>query len=110
MAVKIGTMPSDMRVASRSGKTESTNLTSLGLKLGPAEDGAGVQVMEVTPNSVADQRGLKPGDVILEIGGDEVNGPADVKQALKETGKSQVLMLVRSGDNQRFLALPLAKG
>ncbi|HEX7110545.1 MAG TPA: Do family serine endopeptidase [Aestuariivirga sp.] len=110
VAVKIGIMPSDMRVASRSGKTDSTNLTSLGLKLGPAEDGAGVQIMEVTPNSVADQRGLKPGDVILEIGGDEVNGPADVKQALKETGKSQVLMLVRSGDNQRFLALPLAKG
>jgi serine protease Do len=110
VAVKIGTMPSDMRVASRSGKTDSTNLTSLGLKLGPAEDGAGVQIMEVTPNSVADQRGLKPGDVILEIGGDEVNGPADVKQALKEAGKSQVLMLVRSGDNQRFLALPLAEG
>ncbi len=110
VAVKIGIMPSDMRVASRSGKTDSTDLTSLGLKLGPAEDGAGVQIMEVTPDSVADQRGLKPGDVILEIGGDEVNGPADVKQALKEAGKSPVLMLVRSGDNQRFLALPLAKG
>ena len=110
VAVKIGTMPSDMRMASKVGKADTTDLTSLGLKLGPAEDGAGVQVMEVAPDSVADQRGLKPGDVILEIGGSEVNGPADVKQALKEAGKSRVLMLVRSGDNQRFLALPLAKG
>jgi serine protease Do len=111
LAVKIGTMPKDARIAARTAQPEeSTDLTSLGLKLGPAEDGAGVQVTDVTPDSVADQQGLKPGDVILEIGGAEVNGPADVKQALKEAGKSRVLMLVRSGDNQRFLALPLAKG
>jgi serine protease Do len=111
LAVKIGTMPNDKSVASKpDSKTDSTDLTSLGMKLGPAEDGAGVQVTEVTPDSVADQQGLKPGDVILEIGGAEVNGPADVKQALKEAGKSRVLMLVRSGENQRFLALPLAKG
>jgi serine protease Do len=111
LAVKIGTMPNDKSVASKpDSKADSTDLTSLGMKLGPAEDGAGVQVTEVTPDSVADQQGLKPGDVILEIGGAEVNGPADVKQALKEAGKSRVLMLVRSGENQRFLALPLAKG
>jgi hypothetical protein len=29
---------------------------------------------------------------------------------LKAAGKSRVLMLVRSGDSQRFLALPRAKG
>jgi hypothetical protein len=39
-----------------------------------------------------------------------VNGPADVKEALKDAGKSRVLMLVRSGDSQRFLALPRSKG
>ena len=110
MVVKIGTMPADMRMASKAEKAEPTNLDALGLKLGPAEDGAGVQIVEVTPDSVADQQGLKPGDVILEVAGVEVNGPSEVKQALKETGKSRVLMLVRSGENQRFLALPLAKG
>ena len=110
MAVQIGTMPADMRMASKAEKAEPTNLDVLGLKLGPAEDGAGVQILEVKPDSVADQQGLKPGDVILEIAGTEVNGPSEVKQALKEEGKSRVLMLVRSGDNQRFLALPLAKG
>ena len=110
MAVKIGTMPADMRMASKAEKAEPTNLDVLGLKLGPAEDGAGVQIMEVKPGSVADQQGLKPGDVILEVAGTEVNGPSEVKQALKEAGKARVLMLVRSGENQRFLALPLAKG
>jgi serine protease Do len=66
--------------------------------------------MEVKPGSVAEQRGLKAGDVILEVAGAEVNDASDVKDALKEAGKSRVLMLVRSGENQRFLALPLAKG
>jgi serine protease Do len=110
VAVKIGTMPADMRMASKGEKSEPTNLSALGLKLGPAEDGGGVRIVEVTPNSIAEQQGLKPGDVILEVAGNEVDGPSDVKQALKEAGKSRVLMLVRSGENQRFLALPLAKG
>jgi serine protease Do len=111
VAVKIGTMPNDPRMASQQvGKPEPSDLSSLGLKLGPAEDGAGVQIVGVEPNSTADQQGLKPGDIILEVAGATVNGPSDVKQALKEAGKSRVLMLVRSGENQRFLALPLAKG
>lgn len=111
VAVKIGTMPNDVRMAARTSQPEeSTDLTSLGMKLGPAEDGAGVKVVDVAPNSVAAQQGLKPGDIILEVAGVDVNGPADVQEALKEAGKSRVLMLVRSGESQRFLALPLAKG
>lgn len=111
VAVKIGTMPNDPRMAGQqTPKPDSSDLSSLGLKLGPAEDGAGVQIVGVEPNSTADAQGLKPGDIILEVAGTTVNGPSDVKQALKEAGKSRVLMLVRSGGNQRFLALPLAKG
>jgi serine protease Do len=110
VAVKIGTMPNDMKMASKGGNPDSSDLAMLGLKLGQAEDGAGVKIVEVAPNSVADDQGLKAGDIILEVAGNDVNGPADVKNALKDAGKSRVLMLVRSGDNQRFLALPLAKG
>ena len=110
VTVKIGTMPNDMRMASRGGAPDTADVASLGLKLGPAEDGAGVKIVEVAPNSVADEQGLKAGDIILEVAGNDVNGPADVKNALKDAGKSRVLMLVRSGESQRFLALPLAKG
>ena len=69
-----------------------------------------MKIVEVAPNSIADEQGLKAGDIILEVAGNDVNGPADVKNALKDAGKSRVLMLVRSGESQRFLALPLAKG
>jgi serine protease Do len=111
VAVKIGTMPNDVKMAARTPQPDdSTDLTSLGLKLGPAEDGAGVKIVEVAPNSVAAQQGLKAGDIILEVAGTDVNGPADVQEALKAGGKSRVLMLVRSGESQRFLALPLARG
>lgn len=108
VAVKIGTMPSDPKMASNAEPAAPTDLAALGLKLGPAEDGAGVKIVDVKPDSVADQQGLKPGDVILEVAGKEVNGPSEVKQAIKEDAKSRVLLLVRSGENQRFLALPLA--
>ena len=89
---------------------EPADMATLGLKLGPAEDGAGVKILEVKPDSVAEQQGLKAGDVILEVAGHEVNGPAEVKQAMKENTKARVLMLVRTSDGQRFLALPVSKG
>jgi serine protease Do len=110
VTVKIGTMPNDVRMASRGGSQDSADVASLGLKLGPAEDGAGVKIVEVAPNSIAEQQGLKAGDIILEVAGADVNGPGDVQDALKAAGKSRVLMLVRSGNSQRFLAIPRAKG
>jgi serine protease Do len=110
IAVKIGAMPTDMKMAGKTQPDEPADMTTLGLKLGPAEDGAGVKIIEVKPDSVAEQQGLKPGDVILEVAGHEVNGPSEVKQALKDNTKARVLMLVRTADGQRFLALPLNKG
>jgi serine protease Do len=97
-------------MASKAQPDEPADMTALGLKLGPADDGAGVKILEVKPDSVAEQQGLKTGDVILEVAGKQVNGPSEVKQAMKDNTKSRVLMLVRTGDGQRFLALPLGKG
>ena len=48
----------------------------------PADDGAGVTVVEVKPGSAAEEKGLKAGDVILEVAGKEVHDPADVKAAV----------------------------
>jgi serine protease Do len=109
--VVIGKMPGDAQLASAAaGHSGSSSLESFGLKLAPADDGAGVKITEVDPNGTAADQGLKPGDVILEVAGQEVHGPADVRDAMKSAGKKRVLMLVRSGDTQRFVALPQAKG
>ena len=110
LAVKIGDMPNTMKMASKQQPQEPADMSELGLRLGPADDGAGVKILEVKPDSVAEKQGLKAGDVILEVAGREVAGPSDVNAAIKENTKARVLMLVRTGDGQRFLALPLNKG
>ena len=113
IAVKIGTMPDEPKMASAmpgDGKDQTLSLADFGLKLAPAQDGAGVMVTEVTPGSNAAERGLKAGDVILEVAGAEVHSPADVREALNANTRKRVLMLVKTGDGQRFLALPTAKG
>ena len=112
ISVKIGTMPDEPKMASKEGGKADTSLSlaDFGLKVAPAQDGAGVTVTEVEPGSPAAERGLKAGDVILEVAGKQVNAPSDVRDALKASTKKRVLMLVKTEDGQRFLALPTAKG
>ena len=114
LEVKIGTMPDEPKMASKDGKEDSADksvsLANLGLKVAPAQDGPGVTVTEVEPGSAAAERGLKAGDTILEVAGTEVNAPSDVRTALKGIDKKTVLMLVKTEDGQRFIALPTAKG
>jgi serine protease Do len=90
----------------------------LGLTLAPASkaDGAskdGVVITKVEPKSAAADRGLKKGDVILEVAGKSVAKPGDVGDALEAARtdkKSSVLMRLRSGDASRYVAVPLANG
>jgi serine protease Do len=113
VAVKIGTMPANPKMANNQTETGKTghSLSSLGIQVAPAEDGAGVKITAVDPNGPAADKGLKEGDIILEVAGQEVHNPADIRSALKAAGgKKQVLMLVRTGDGQRFLALPVGQG
>ena len=64
---------------------------------------------DVDPDSAAAEKGLKEGDVILEVAGKSVTRPSEVAQAIdaaKSDGKKSVLMRVKSGDGEHFLALP----
>lgn len=67
----------------------------------------GVLVAGVEPGSVAEQKGIEPGDVILEVNGKKlanVNGFVGAVKGIK-TGEI-VRLLVRREDNQYFVALP----
>jgi len=51
--------------------------------------------------------------VILEVSGKQVSTPGEVREAIgqaKQEGRKAVLMRVKSGDNTRFVALPVEKG
>jgi serine protease Do len=100
------------------GSTRGANVPQLGMTVAPAGkvDGAGkegVVVMKVEPKSPAADRGLKKGDVILEVAGKSVSNPDDVREALESARtdkKSSVLMRLRSGDASHYVAVPLANG
>ena len=71
-------------------------------------DAKGVVIVEVTDGGAAAQENLRPGDVIVEVGQEEVNSPpevmAKVNQAKQEDKKSVLLLIDRQGD-LRFVAL-----
>jgi serine protease Do len=75
---------------------------SLGIEPGTK----GIVVAAVEQGSVAEDAGLRRGDVILEVNRKPVEGVADYRKAIQklEKGKS-LLFLVRRGDNTIFLAL-----
>jgi serine protease Do len=109
--VVLAAMPTDPQAAEAKVEApKSGSLSSFGLEVATADDGAGVKITKVDPKSSAAEHGLKEGDVILEVAGTEVNDPAAASQALKDVSGKKVLMLVRGPDGQHYVALPVAKG
>lgn len=118
--VKLGTFPSSSEEIAKleEGKPASSDseIESLGLTLAPAGTGGtkeGVAISEVDQGSDAAQKGLKPGDVILEVQGEPVKSAGDVEEGVKKAkglGRKAVLLHVRSGDQKRFVAVQLKAG
>ncbi len=71
----------------------------------------GVVIADVEANSRAADKHLVPGDVILEVGQEEVGKPDDVVkriEALKSQGRTRALLMVQNGDGAiRFEPLPI---
>ena len=90
----------------------SMELSQLGLTLMPARTGSGegVAIAEVDPSSDAAEKGLKSGDVILEVSGQIVKSPDDVVLGVKraqDLKRTAVLLHVKSADQKRFVAVQL---
>jgi serine protease Do len=125
VTMKLGTFPSSKKLAALEPEKQpdaGQQMKDLGLSLAPAAKipGAGeegVVITEVDPASDAADKGLKPGDVILQVAGVDVANPSDVASGVKKamdgakTDKDtvKVLMQVKSGDQTRFVALSLKK-
>lgn len=123
--MKLGAFPSGKKLAAlEQGEPEdlSEPMKDLGLSLAPAVKipGAGeegVVITEVDPDSDAADKGLKPGDIILQVAGVDVSEPGDVAEGVKKAMNGakddkdtvKVLMQVKTGDQTRFVALSLKK-
>ena len=122
--------PSDEKLASvdagkrgQDAQSPSRDLTGLGMKIAPITQdmkdrfqiGAsqkGVVITDVTQGGVAAERGLKPGDVIVEVQQAEVASPDDVMKKVdsqRAQDRKSVLMLIQGQDGVRYVPLPLTK-
>lgn len=70
------------------------------------ESTRGVVITAVVPDSLGDEAGLQPGDIIREINRQPIRDLSDYKKAIESTARGKsVLFLVQRQDNTIFLAL-----
>ena len=68
-------------------------------------------VTQVQPDSPADQKGVRPGDVIVSVDRKPVREPGQVAEAVRVAhaeGDQAVLLLIDREGRQMFTAVPLA--
>lgn len=79
---------------------------------GISEDVTGVLILDIDTNSDAFDKGLRPGDVINEIGQQTVTKPSDVVgriAAARDAGRRSILFLIDRENDKRFVAIPLGE-
>jgi serine protease Do len=114
VTVTVAKMPAEKATKNETA-VENEGGTHLGLTLAPGstvpgEGDRGVVVTKVDPDGPAAGKGMKSGDIILDVSGKAVNTPSDMRNAVEEArsrGKHAILMRVKSGDSTHFVAVPL---
>jgi len=128
LSVTLGELPDDSKTVLASAKPDqpapgpkTVELAGLGLKLGGltpesrekfqlSADQKGVVIIDVTSGSTAADKGLKPGDVIVEVQQEAVNTPAEITERVerfRKAGRKTVLMLVQTSDGLHWVPLSL---
>lgn len=110
VSVKLGALPNDKEArATPLLPAEKSALASLGLQLAPVGGGKdGVVISGIDPDGVAAQKGLREGDVIVDVGGQSVSRPSEISSAIetaRKAGRKAVLLRVKSSEGVRFVAL-----
>jgi serine protease Do len=80
-------------------------------RLGLDPDARGLLVTAIDDASDAFSKGLREGDLIVEVGQEPVATPADMKDrvdAAEAAGRNSILLLVRRDGQPRFVALNLS--
>lgn len=128
LQANVGELPDDQRVASaapdRPSPAQPLELSGLGLRLSSitpearerfqlSADQKGVLITGVMQGTPAADKGLKPGDVIVEVQQEEVTSPNDVQDRVEKVRKANrrsVLMLVQTSDGLQWVPLSLSPG
>ncbi len=126
LSVKVG----ELEVAEKDGKVETPKVThtsssvkELGMSLGSLnedtrarfnlpEEAAGVVILDVDGDGPAAQKGIRAGELIVEVSQKEVTNPQDVRKAVKKAlddDQKSLLLLVDGQEGLRFVAVKLKK-
>jgi len=126
LKVKVG----ELEVAEKNGSTQapvvtktSTTLEKLGLSLGALndqlrtkyklpEEAKGVLILKVNPEGPAAEKGIRAGELIVEVGQKEVSSPDQIQKAVKKAskeGQKSLLLLIDGEAGLRFVAVKLTK-
>ena len=117
--VELGSLPTEMasvtpdQDSAPSAPQAEATLDDFGLTVVPAETGSGLVITSVEPDSAAEERGLRAGDVIVAVNNQEVSSSSDVVSiidAAAEDGRKAALFQVENENRSRFVALPIDQG
>ncbi len=124
MTVKLGQRDEDSQVAANDDVPSNDNdslAADVGVRIAELDqalrqqfrvpdDVDGVVVTAVRPGSPAEEAGLQPGVVILQVDGEEVRNGDDLRNKIEnaqDSGKDAVLLRMQFGANRQFGALSL---
>lgn len=110
-------------IAGTAGAPKSTEIVTLGLRVAELGENLrkqyriegqikGVIITEVKPDSIAGDKGLIVGDVIVEADQTAITTPKDLTDkiaAAEKAGRNSVLFFIARGSDLRFLALKIGK-
>ncbi len=121
--VTIGALPADEKQASaddNDGDGAETQqpasekaLADLGVTVTPSDDGTGLKIASVDPDSDASDKGLKEGETIVTVNNQTVKSAEDVAKVLdaaRKDGRTKALFQIQSESGSRFVALPINQG
>ena len=119
VTVELGTLPADQQASAGDDNDQQEQaqppasekaLADLGLTVGPSDDGKGLAITGIDPNSDAADKGIKEGETITSVNNQEVSSADDVVRVInqaKKDGRTRALFQIQSKDGSRFVALPI---
>ena len=94
---------------------DGVEVDKLGMKLAPSkgsDSSEGVTIADVANNSDAAEKGLKAGDIILQVDGAPVSTPEEVVESINKiagNGKKAVMLYVKTAEQKRVVPLRFGK-
>ncbi len=118
VTVKIGRMQEKTAERASLEHKNQSRVDKLGLELAPAgevegEGSKGLAIVAVEPGGEAANVGMAAGDVILKADGKNVSTPPEFRDALdaaKSAGRKHALVLLKHGENEIYVAVPVTAG